>query len=261
MEIQLCGAVHPDDPRLTCGERPGLHEFHSTLGAFAIRWPNEEYVMPPRAPLSRQSQIQMMVDIARNAEPERHAPDPNFAWIARPEVTQTPVDRTDSRSLDEARRWLEDRLDDGAECPCCGNFTKVYRRVLNSGMARALIVIYRSFGRDFGDLPTLLMAYRESKPLHPLGGEEPKLRYWGLLEELADTSRLQGNQGFYRVTEAGEQWVLGRSCVPKYALVVNTRCLGLEGEPWSIRNALGKKFDLVELLNEAPFPVPPSALP
>lgn len=77
MEIQLCGAIHPDDPTVTCAEPPGFHEFHSTLGIFAIRWRNEEYVIPPRAPLSHQSQTQMMVDIARRADPVRHAPHPN----------------------------------------------------------------------------------------------------------------------------------------------------------------------------------------
>lgn len=73
MELHLCGAVHPDDPTVVCAEALTPHEFHSTLGLFAIRWPNEEYVMPPRAPLSRQGQTEMMVAIARRADPERHA--------------------------------------------------------------------------------------------------------------------------------------------------------------------------------------------
>jgi hypothetical protein len=133
-------------------------------------------------------------------------------------------------------------------------------------MARALIVMYRSFGRDYGDLPALLVAYRDRRRypegervpgvLHPLGGEEAKLRYWGLIEE--DPSR----QAYYRVTDAGEEWVLGYSYVPKKALVINQngRCVGLEGPPWSIRQALGKKFDLIELLNEPPLSIPATAL-
>ena len=31
-------------------------------------------------------------------------------------------------TLDEAKAWLRDQVDDGAHCPCCGQFAKVYKR-------------------------------------------------------------------------------------------------------------------------------------
>lgn len=161
-------------------------------------------------------------------------------------------------SIHDSQIWLHAQSDEGVECPTCGNYTRVYKRVLNSGMARALVAIYRSFGRGFGHLPSLRLAHADDTPargLYPLGNEEPKMRYWCLLEE--DLTR----QGYYRVTDTGEDWVLGHSHVPKYALIVNTRCVGLEGPPWSIRDALGTKFNLVDLLNEPPFPVPAAVFP
>jgi hypothetical protein len=42
--------------------------------------------------------------------------------------------------------------------------------------------------------------------------------------------------------------VLNRSLVPTYAQIYDGRCLGYDGEPVSIVDALGKKFDYHELM-------------
>ena len=41
-------------------------------------------------------------------------------------------------TLDDAEQWVEDNREDGAECPCCGQLAKVYKRPLNVTMARGL---------------------------------------------------------------------------------------------------------------------------
>jgi hypothetical protein len=45
-------------------------------------------------------------------------------------------------TLADAQKWLAERVKGGARCPCCNQFTKVYRRQINSGMARSLIAMY-----------------------------------------------------------------------------------------------------------------------
>ena len=49
----------------------------------------------------------------------------------------------DSDSLGTAREWLRSQAKDGARCPCCRQYVKVYRRKLNSSMSRALMIMYR----------------------------------------------------------------------------------------------------------------------
>lgn len=57
-------------------------------------------------------------------------------------------------TLAEAQQWLAERITGGARCPCCNQYSKVYRRQINSGMARSLIAMYRAGGLDWVHVPT-----------------------------------------------------------------------------------------------------------
>jgi hypothetical protein len=50
------------------------------------------------------------------------------------------------------------------------------------------------------------------------------------------------------VTRLGARFVRGEIRIAKYARVYNGRCLGLEGEPVDIRDALGTQFNYSELM-------------
>jgi len=119
---------------------------------------------------------------------------------------------------------------------------KVYKRKVNSGMAVSLIKMYRAGGTNFQHIPTTV------------GGrsrEEAKLRYWGLVEEELERRPDGGRAGWWRVTHTGRLWVLNRSTIPKYAYIYDARLLDMDGEPTSIRSALGEKFDYEELMGPA----------
>lgn len=149
----------------------------------------------------------------------------------------------DNTPLGTARRWLRDRVDEGERCPCCTQLAKVYRRALNAGMARALIAMYRAGGTDWIHKPTVL------KGLGSAARDESILRYWGLLEEEKDRRPDGGRSGWWRVTDAGEEFVLGATTVPKHARIYDGRCLGLDPESYiSIKDALGNKFDYDALM-------------
>ena len=145
----------------------------------------------------------------------------------------------DPRTLQEAVEWLREHLDEGAICPCCTQRAQVYRRKINSGMAVSLIRMYQTAGTDWQHIPTTIGARSR---------EEGKLRYWGLVEE-ADAERDDGGRaGWWRVTPRGADFVLGNLAVAKYARVYDGRCLGLVGDPVTIYDALGDKFDYAELM-------------
>lgn len=143
-------------------------------------------------------------------------------------------------TIQHAKDWLRKRLDDGAECPVCHQHVQMYKRKLNSGMARSLIEMYKIGGTDWVHLPTQMKSLRSR--------EEGKLRYWGLVEEEKDRREDGGRAGWWRVTEEGKAFVIDLSSVPKYAKVYNGKCYGLEGEPVTIRQCLGDKFNYDALM-------------
>lgn len=145
----------------------------------------------------------------------------------------------DDMLLSAARDQLRELVDDGYRCPLCTQFAKVYRRKLNSGMARSLIRMYRRAGLDWINVPTQIPARSR---------EEGKLRYWGLVEEAGDLRDDGGHAGWWRVTEQGGAFVRRELLVPKYARIYDSRCLGLHGELVSITECLGSRFDYGELM-------------
>lgn len=148
---------------------------------------------------------------------------------------------SDDMTLAEARDLLRTLVDDGHDCPVCTQLAKVYRRKINSGMARSLIEMYRVGGPalDWVHVPTQIGARSR---------EEGKLAYWGLVEEEHQERDDGGRAGYWRVTTKGVQFVSAQIKVPKYARVYDGRCLSLTGDEVTIREALGSKFNYDELM-------------
>lgn len=151
-------------------------------------------------------------------------------------------------TLAEAQQWLADRITAGARCPCCNQYSKVYRRQINSGMARSLIAMYLHGPQgQWVHLPTQVGARSR---------EEGKLRYWGLVEEKADSRDDGGRAGYWRLTDAGRAWVTGQSTVHKFVAVYNNTVLRSYGDQISINDALGKRFSYAELMAPRPMVSP-----
>jgi hypothetical protein len=110
-------------------------------------------------------------------------------------------------------------------------------------MAVGLIDVWREAGTEWCHVRRL-----RSRSHAGDNREESKLRYWGLIEEETDLRPDGGRSGWWRLTPTGKDWVLNLSGVLKYALVYNGRCLGLSGQPVSIVDALGTRFDYRELM-------------
>ena len=150
----------------------------------------------------------------------------------------------DSTPLGDAKDWLRARLADGAECPCCTQFAKVYPRQLNSHTARMLIAMNdrHKRGEQWIYLPGLHMGH----------ADEAKARYWGLIEAMPNVVRPDGSKrtGWWRLTQHGKDFVYCRIKVPKYALIYNKRCLKLDASKGevSIREVLGTGFNYNDLM-------------
>jgi hypothetical protein len=127
-------------------------------------------------------------------------------------------------SLTEAKAWLRDRLDDGAECPCCTQYAKVYRRHLNSAMAYALLLISKHFRKNEAWLhvPTFLNGQ---------GRDDGSSRV-----------------GYYVITPKGIAFVENRVRVPKFIRIYDGKPMKPSEERVNIIECLGKHFDYEELM-------------
>jgi hypothetical protein len=152
---------------------------------------------------------------------------------------------TEDQTLGEAKDWLRERLHDGACCPLCTQFAKIYRRKINSGMARALIALYRaSLAAD--DLDATHHLASLARWTH----EGAQLAWWGLIEQDPDERREDGGRSsWYRLTATGVWFVRDQIRLPKYVEIYDglPRKLDLS-EQASIVDALGTKFDYRELM-------------
>lgn len=167
-------------------------------------------------------------------------------------------------TLAQAKAWLRERFDEGADCPCCGQHVKRYKRAVNASMAYVLIVIYR-WDRDnpdkFVHVPSLVAEASKDNPRRAAAvrGDWAKLRYWHLIAEMPDVERPDGNPraGYYRITEHGRQFVRGIARVPAHVFVYNEKLLnGHVDELVDIKQALGVKFDYGELMEGCGVPLP-----
>jgi hypothetical protein len=134
--------------------------------------------------------------------------------------------------LTSAKRWVLDNRDDGVRCPCCGQFAKVYRRKLDSSMARALIVMWRNGGQD----------WQRTRGIDN-SGNIAKLGLWGLVE--AD------DRGTWRVTDDGVDFIMGKIEMAHRMVLYDGAVLDVDDSSYvDIHQALGDKFDYDELMGE-----------
>lgn len=143
--------------------------------------------------------------------------------------------------LNIAQAWLREHLDEGAPCPCCTQLARRYKRTITSSSARSLITVWRTVGHGTGHWPTIL---------NHGGADEAKMVHWGLIDEAQVERDDGGRAGYWRITDLGARWVRGEVTVPKFIHLYDGRLLGRPfGMPWSITQALGKRFDLQALLD------------
>lgn len=161
-------------------------------------------------------------------------------------------------SLHEAKEWLRERVGKGAHCPCCTQYTRVYKRTITGNMAASLIALYREHLQR-GDFTCYIHFESQIKGQpryrHLRGGDYAKLRYWGLIEPgpSNDMAALPETKsaGLWRITDNGAWFVRGITTAPKYAHEFDARCLKLSGPERGVRECLGVRFNYSELMGHS----------
>lgn len=156
--------------------------------------------------------------------------------------------------LREVRQFLKDNVRGGTTCPACHQSVALRPRTIHAAMARSLAALYNE-----GGVGTLVHAPTVRKAAGLTSRDDAMLAYWGLMEPGPARREDGGGSGMWAVTKKGGEWVRGEIVIPKTAWVYNLRpwffcgdqASGKPFEPWSIHDALGKDFDLRDVLSEA----------
>ena len=147
-------------------------------------------------------------------------------------------------SIKEAKSYLRENFEEGATCPCCGQFVKLYKRKLNSGMASTLIRIYRDNQQAWTHVKNFL---RENK--YQNSHDWTRLKDWGLLEEQENTETTKKTSGTWRITDRGVKFIMGQIAVPSHIFIYNNSLQGYSNTEINIYKALGKHFNYTQLMN------------
>lgn len=150
----------------------------------------------------------------------------------------------DFDTLARAREDLRGKLEDGATCPCCGQFAKKYRRKLSSTMAAGLVWLVQASK----NLPHGWVDVSTTGPrwLLRVGGTLATLRHWTLIEPKTVADRRVA--GTWRPTPGGVLFAQGADLAPRYVVLYNNEVQGVSPERIHIRDALGSAFDYDELM-------------
>lgn len=148
---------------------------------------------------------------------------------------------SDNDTLSAAKAKLRKNLDEGINCPCCGQLVKLYTRKINSGQAVSLIRLWR-LCRDDGQ-------YHHYTEIKKCATDFAQLKRWGLIigdEKNKDTTKR--TSGMWKVTGLGSEFVKGEVDVHGQCQIYDDKTKGLIGNFINIKDALGDKFDYSELM-------------
>ena len=157
--------------------------------------------------------------------------------------------------FDKVKEEFSSQLEKGTVCPCCGRFSKLYGRKINSSMAWTLLLVYDFYKKEKNLRKWLKVeSYLKELPAVPtsLRGDFPKLRYWGLITQ--NPNEIEGvKTGLYKITEKGINFCENKIRVSKIAFVHNKIVKSFSEEQIDIVEALGDRFSYRELIGDSLF--------
>ena len=144
-------------------------------------------------------------------------------------------------TVDEAREELFEKAAEskGANCPCCGRFTKIYKFNFNATLSKVLIWLYGYHCKNgFGNyvyIPTQAPAY-----IVKSRGSLSWAGRWDLceLDRPTKKERKEGKtrtSGRWRITPTGVSFVKMEIRVPKYVHMYNNQRQGFSGREVGIK--------------------------
>jgi len=149
------------------------------------------------------------------------------------------------RTLKEAKQSLRINFIKGSHCECCGQFVKLYKRKLNSGMAITLYQIWKYNKFSYVNVKSFL---REQGFQN--NHDWTLLRHWGFLEEKIEKDDIRKSSGVWRITPMGLKFIMNELETKKHVLLFDNKFQGWSDETTTMEQSLGNKFKYPELMSE-----------
>lgn len=154
---------------------------------------------------------------------------------------------TEQTTLAEARKFVRDSREFGAECPCCGQIAKIYKRSPYRRIVVALMRLYWLNRQKEGWYYIDSIYGAGDKK----GGDFAKLRFWGLVVLKSQSIGDKRTSGLWHITVRGIEFVERKLRIQPNALIYNNECFGFSGEPQLIDHFLGQGFSYARILASA----------
>lgn len=148
--------------------------------------------------------------------------------------------------------------DEGTRCPCCDAYLKIYKRKINSTMARNLIAMYKLTIRTGAtwmhatEIGKEASIKKKGKVPYP-GMDIGHLQHWGLVAKAShqDGVNYRGGRtsGYWRITQKGKDYVCNKMTLPKYKHEFRQVVIRDSGDWVTIVDCLGEQFDYAELMS------------
>ena len=136
--------------------------------------------------------------------------------------------------------WNKSIEADGAFCPCCGKWGKVYKIKLSQHLALCLrwIAVHGEGDDSWVDVQNKAPRWMLKSKTYNL------LEHWGLIEGKATRS------GIWRATLKGWDFINGLSMMPAAVYIYDNKVWGFDEEETSFAGCFGKHFDFDEMMSE-----------
>ena len=159
-------------------------------------------------------------------------------------------------TLQEAKDYLKANWEKGTDCPCCGQFVKLYKRRLNAGACRALIFMYRlerdrQVDEEWDGWIHVQQDFAKYFRVNANSMDYSQAQWWELIESKPNVDDpTKKDSGYWKLTPRGKLFVQNKLEVMSHAYLYNNKRLGFTGNKITVETGLGKKFNYQELMSE-----------
>jgi len=141
-------------------------------------------------------------------------------------------------SLAAAKELVEHRREKGIECPCCGQYVKLYKRKLNANMAMFLTSLVKLYEETHD-----WVSYQKCKFR---GRDYSYITCWKLAMTGVDETGKKRTSGLWKPTTRGIDFVHGTISIPSHVFLLDNVVQGFSSSTIFIQDVDG--FDYQELM-------------
>lgn len=151
-------------------------------------------------------------------------------------------------TLQDAKKQLVIDGIKGTNCPCCGQYVRLYNRKLNSGMALFLVGLYRLDRKTPKGIFSNEQIYGEVNVAQG-ARDHGSMKHWGLIDEpnIAVPNHKKKN-GLWMLTDLGRNFAENKIVVPSHVRIYNKKSRGFSKSNTTLSEALGNKFNYQQLM-------------